>query len=184
MESYAESYYEELERAKLYKLFSSLFMERPTDEILIQIKDIFGIKFDDTLYEIGMDFTHFFSEPSGHLLPYESLYNYPLGEISRFWGKATEEVQKFYKSAGLMIDEEIDLIPDHLSVELLFMSYLIEQGLIEYQKGFIEKHLFVWVPAYCDEVQKLAKTTFYKEVAVLLREFILIDCEEFGIEKG
>lgn len=181
MEFYNE---EELERARLYKLFSSIFMKEPPDEILIQIKDIFGIKINDTPYGIRLDFTHLFSEPAGHLPPYESLYNYPLWDMSRLWGKATEEVQKFYQSAGLVIDEEIDLVPDHLSVELLFMSYLIEHGFIEKQKGFLERHLLAWVPEYCDEIRKHARTTFYKEVAALLKEFILIDCEEFGIEKG
>ena len=159
-------------------------MQEPTNEILIKIADIFGIPGDGSLFEIRMDFRNLFSEPAGHLLPCESLYNYPLWDVSRLWGKATEEIQKCYRSAGLMIDEEIDLIPDHLSIELLFMSHLIENRFTEHQKSFLKEHLRVWVPEYCDEIQEHAQTTFYKEIAALLKEFISIECEEFGIEGG
>lgn len=174
---------EDVERAKLYKLFSSLFVQEPSDEMLVEIKNIFGMRFNDTLYEIKIDFAHLFSETSGRLLPYESLYNYPLGDKPRLWGKATEEVQKFFRSAGLTIDEEIDIIPDHLSAELLFMSYLVESGLIERQKRFLGEHLLVWIPEYCFEIQRHAQTTFYKEVATLLKELIVSDGEEFQIKR-
>jgi TorA maturation chaperone TorD len=63
------------------------------------------------------------------------------------------------------------------------MSYLVEHGFIELQKSFLEGHLFTWVSEYCNEVQKHAQTTFYKDVAVLLKEFIFTECEEFGIKK-
>jgi TorA maturation chaperone TorD len=174
----------DIERAKLYKLFSSLFVQEPTDEILIEVKNVFDLKFTDTLFEIWMDFGYLFSGPEGHLPPYESLHHYPLGESPKLWGKATEEVQKFFQSVGLTIDEEIDLIPDHLSAELLFMSYLVENGLIERQKSFLEKHLLAWVPEYCSEIQRNAQTTFYRETAELLRELIVSDGEAFEIKGG
>jgi TorA maturation chaperone TorD len=167
------------ERASLYKLFSSLFMQEPTEEVLETLKEIFQMKFDETTDEIGKDFRHLFQKPAGHLAPYESLYSYPLGDRPRLWGKVTEKVQECYRSAGLMIDEEIHVIPDHVSAELLFMSYLIDQGLTDRQKSFIEDHLLTWMPAYCDELQEHARTTFYKEVAEMLKEFLSSDYEEF-----
>jgi len=173
---------EEFERAKLYKLFSPLFMQEPTDEILVQVRDIFETKFNDTSDEIRMDFVYLFSDAAGHLPPYESLYNYAIWDGAKLWGKATEEVQKSYSRAGLVLDEEIELIPDHLSVELLFMSYLIERGLREHQKNFLQEHLSLWIPGYCDDIREHAQTAFYQSVAALLKEDILIDCEEFGIE--
>lgn len=175
---------DELERANFYRLFSSLFIRDPADQTLIEIEDIFGLKFHDTANEIRADFTHLFSEPAGHLPPYESLYNYPLWDKPRLWGKATEEVQRFYQLSGIVIDEETDLIPDHISAELLFMSYLIDNGYIEHQKRFLQNHLFAWIPLYCDEVKRQAQTSFYKQIASLLREFIVIECEEFGIIRG
>lgn len=175
---------EDIERAKLYKLFSSLFIQEPRNEIVMELKNMFGMKFNDTPFDIRMDFAHLFSEAAGHLPPYESLHHYPLGQSPKLWGKATEEVQKFFQSVGLTIDEEIDLIPDHLSAELLFMSYLVENGLIEHQKSFLEKHLLAWVPEYCSEIQRNAQTTFYREAAALLRELIVSDGEAFKIKGG
>ena len=79
---------------------------------------------------------------------------------------------------GLTIDEEISLIPDHISAELFFMSYLIENRFLKEQKYFMEKHLLQWIPAYCEELNKQASTTFFKEVSMLLKEFIITDYEE------
>lgn len=175
-----ELYNEQIERARLYKLFSSLFMEEPTEEVLLQLREMFEMKFDDTPGEVAMDFRNLFLNPTAHLSPHESFYNYSLEETPKLWGKATEEVQAFYRSVGLTIDEEAALIPDHAAMELLFMSYLVENGLIEQQRTFMEDHLFRWIPDYCDEVGKHARTAFYREIAVLLREFVVSDHEELG----
>lgn len=178
-----EFYYDnDLETINLYRLFASLFMQEPAGETLLQFVDIFGIEFPDTSDEIRTDFVYLFSVSEGRFPPYESLYNYPLWDKPRLWGKATDEVKRFYESTGLTLDEEMDLVPDHLSAELLFMSYLIENGFGEHQKNFIEKHLAVWIPEYCDEIKRFARTTFYQQMSALLREFILDECEEFGIE--
>ena len=157
-------------------------MQEPADETLIQVTDIFEIKFRDSSNEIKMDFSYLFSETGGRLPPYESLYNYPLWDKPRLWGIAAEELRGLYQSAGIVSEEEFTLIADHLSVELFFMGYLIENDLIEQQKIFLEKHLLSWVPDYCDEIKRVSRTFFYKQIADLLREYILDECEAFGIE--
>ena len=170
------------DRSDFYKLFSPLFLRVPDDETLERIKDIFEIKFGDSSDEIEIDFSCLFSDTGGRLPPYESLYNYPLSDKPRLGGTAAKEVEELYESTGITIDEDIELVPDHLSAELFFMSYLIENHLIEEQKFFLENHLLVWVPDYCDEIKRIARTSFYKRIAELLTEFILDECEEFGIE--
>lgn len=170
---------EDIERAELYRLFSSLFMREPDDDVIMRMKETFNMKFSDTPNEIRSDFAHILTHDI-HLSPHESLYVYPLGDTPRLWGRAAEKVRAFYESAGLMIDEETELAPDHLGVELLFMSYLIENGLLEKQKRFIEEHLSQWVAEYCREVERHASTMFYKEVAILLREFISSEYEELA----
>lgn len=84
---------EEIERGKLYRLFARLFIEEPPDELLLEIKEMFGITAEDLPYEIRLDFTNL------------------LGSSQTLW--------------------------------------------------------------YCDEVQRHAATTFSKEVANFLKEFIL-----------
>src|SRR4030042_5374016 len=103
MEFYNE---DDLERAGLYELFSSFFMQEPSFETLTPVKEIFDLEFDDTLYEIRTDFKLLFSETGGNLLPYESLYNYLVWEAQGIGGKVTEAVQKFYQSADLILDEK------------------------------------------------------------------------------
>lgn len=166
---------EDIERAELYKLFATLFSQELTDELIYQFKEMFQMSFTEPPQMIRIEFKNLFSKS---LPPHESLYNYPSHETPRLWGKATEEVEAFYNSVGLTIYEEIDLIPDHISAELSFMSYLIENKLVKEQKAFMEKHMLLWIPVYCDELAKHATITFFKEVAFLLKEFIITDYEE------
>lgn len=170
---------EEIERAELYRFFAGLFMQEPSEETIIQAKDMFQLEFDDTFQEIKADYSHLFSIPNGHLIPCESLYKYPVGEKQRLWGAVAEEVESFYNSAGLIMDEETHLMPDHISAEFLFMSYLIDNRLTRLQKRFLKEHIGVWVPEYCDMLKNHANTDFYKEVADVLKEFILFEIEEF-----
>ena len=171
---------QEAERAEIYRLFSALFMKGPTPEIIEEVKEMFRIESDESLDEIERDFAAVFLRPDLHPSPYESLYIFAPGEKPGLGGKTAREVQSFYEGAGLTLDEEMNLMPDHLSVELLFMSYLIENSRVEGQIDFMEGHLFQWVPGYCDEVQRHASTVFYKQAANLLKEFIISEHESMN----
>lgn len=168
---------DDMERTELYRLFAGLFLKEPADEALVQFKDIFQMEFNETSFEIGMDFVHLFSGAAKHLPPYESFYNYPFGEKPGKWGKVTKDVRSFYATSGLMIDEEMNLAPDHISAELMFMSYLAENGLTDTQRLFLEEHLLKWIPDYCNEIKKHAATVFYREVSDILKEFLLSERE-------
>jgi TorA maturation chaperone TorD len=168
---------------KLYQIFASLFAEEPDEKTLTEAEEMFATKFSNTSEEIRADFTCLFSDREGLLPPYESLYNYPMWDKPKFGGPVADELQKFYHSAGLVIDEETDIPPDHLSAELLFMSYLIEEDLIELQEDFLGQHLTVWVPDFCEEIKRYARTTFYSQMSDLLRGLILDECKEFGIDE-
>ncbi len=172
---------EDIERAELYRLFGFLFFNEPSTEIIMQLQEMFQMEFTDSIQEIRDDFKDLFLYPNGKLMPYESLYVYPLNESSHLWGKSSAEVIDFYNLAGLSIDEEFELSPDHISVELIFMSYLIEKGLINLQKRFIEEHLSRWIPKFCDKLQTYSKTAFFKEIANILRDFVLFEADEFNI---
>lgn len=170
---------EDIERAELYRLFASIFMNEPSDELIFHVKEVFDLKFSETPQQIRMDFVDLFLRHDLHLAPYESLYNYPIGAKPKLWGKAAEDVQAFYSAAGLILDEEINFMPDHISSEMLFMSYLIEKGVLEAQKKFFERHLVKWIPEYCDMIENHAGTFFYKVVANILKEFLLSEVEKF-----
>lgn len=169
---------EDQERAELYRLFAAVFLEEPDEEFLVNLKEVFGMEFEEPEHEIRADFRRLFNGTAPLLRPYESLFNYHFGEQPRTSGTTAHTVREHYKAAGLLIDEDAGLAPDHLSVELLFISYLIEHGRIEEQKNFLSEHLLQWVPAFTADLEKQAGTTFFREISGLLRELITSDGEK------
>ena len=136
------------------------------------VKEDFDLESEETADEILRDFERLFSYPEGKLPPIESFF------LTLENTSSADEVAGFYASAGLTIDEEFVLIPDHLYLELLFMSYLIENNRYELQKKFLEEHLMNWVPYYCDELLKEAQTVFYREIAEITHDFLISESEE------
>ena len=164
--------YTNIERAEAYRILADFFLKAPGEDMLSNVKEDFELESEETVDEIGRDFDRLFPYPEGKLPPIESFF------LTLENTSSAEEVAGFYASAGLTIEEEFDLIPDHLYLELLFMSYLIEANKYDIQKKFLEKHLMNWVPDYCDELLKESKTVFYREIAEILRDFLVSESEE------
>jgi DMSO reductase family type II enzyme chaperone len=103
----------------------------------------------------------------------------------------------FYGAFGLDSSENVKERPDHISIELEFMYFLTYKeayalrydhgeeklGLIkDAQKRFMKEHLAKWIPVFSDFVSKGADTVFYKELALLLKEFIASECRLLGVK--
>ncbi|MGB9710337.1 MAG: TorD/DmsD family molecular chaperone [Thermodesulfovibrio sp.] len=164
---------EDQERAETYRLFAYLFMHIPQIEHIEEFEEFAEIKINDTYEEICNDYIALFVEAA--VANYEGYYLEELYKDNPV-NFEFKDVQHFYWNAGVAIDEEIDLPADHISMELLFMSYLIEQNLKDLQIEFL-KRLCEWIPLFCDALYEKAKTEFYKEVATSLKEFVLSECE-------
>jgi len=164
--------YSNIERAEAYRILAEFFLKTPEEDMLRTIKDDFGLESEETAEEISRDFDRLFSYPEGKLPPIESFF------LTLESTASANEVAGFYAGAGITIDEEFELIPDHLYLELLFMSYLIETNKYDLQKKFLEEHLMNWVPYYCDELASQAKTVFYREVAEITRDFLVSESRE------
>jgi len=136
------------------------------------------------LEELGRDYTRLFINASPKMLapPYGSVY---LDKHYRIWGQSTSDVVKLYQMAGLGISESFCDLPDHIVAELEFASYLIAeqqryhedsptstQNLAAIEKEFLTKHLFKWAPAFFGLVIDNSRTVFYRETALLAKEFI------------
>lgn len=169
-------------RANTYRMFAGLFLKEPDEDTLSTFKTELDMAFKESPEDIVADFHHIFTGPDYNLTPNESLYHYPLADKPRLWGKATETVQNFYEASGVTLFEEMGLLPDHISVEFMFMSYLVENGQVEVQTRFMSEHIMQWVPQYCADIADLALTTFYREIAKIIRDFILSDYE--GLQAG
>ena len=164
--------YSNIERAEAYRILADFFLKAPEEHMLRTIKEDFELESEESADEIRRDFDRLFSYPEGKLPPIESFF------LTLESTSSADEVSGFYATAGLTIDEEFELIPDHLYLELLFMSYLIETNKFDLQKKFLGEHLMNWVPDYCDELSSQAKTVFYREVAEITRDFLIAESEE------
>lgn len=146
----------------------------------------------NTETEILVDYSALFIGPFKLLAPpYGSVY---LEEGRQVMGDTTIDAVRCYNKAGVEMDmEEQKDIPDHISVELEFMYYLISKGLgavqnsdkdeaIKYynmQEDFLKRHIGAWVPLFAADVRDNAKTPFYKNLGECTLLFIKSDLEYF-----
>ena len=108
--------------------------------------------------------------------PYESVYR---SKDHLMFDKQTSEVREFYKSYGWESKFKGKIPDDHLGIELLFLTLLIEKYLelddeicnsemrIEIRR-FIDQHLMSWIPDWNKHIQEHANTLGYKGIGTLI----------------
>ena len=83
---------------------------------------------------------------------------------------------------------------DYIAFEMEFMAYLCQKtteglkdgdkgsalGYLRKQNDFLEKHLIPWVPAFCDDVQRVARGDFYKAVAKITIGYLGMEQDLIG----
>ena len=140
------------------------------------------------LEELQVEYTRLFvnAYPGIPAPPYGSIY---LEEDGLVWGDTTVDALKIYTEAGLKIADDFHDIPDHIAAALEFVWYLLREELkaIEekdnerclrmssIQKRFLTNHLLRWAPSFLSKVIESTRSPFYREVAVLAREFIKME---------
>ena len=190
-----------MERAKLYGLLANLFRREPGPDLLNQLRDpgfhdllsetgidlgdeFFSDPLDDVRDRLQVEYTFLFLGPGKHISPHESV------QLKRgrgiLWGEETSIVKQFMAAAGFDLDETVNEIPDHIGVELEFLSHLSTKEAEAWQAGdqeeaaaalgwqhrFVSNNIGKWVGRFCREVEVAAETPFYAEFAKLLRTFI------------
>ncbi|MBW8011106.1 MAG: molecular chaperone TorD family protein [Chloroflexi bacterium] len=115
--------------------------------------------------------------------PYESLTLAPEGR-GRGWVAA--QLERQYNHFGLELSNSLNELPDHLAVELEFMSYLcgLEAAALETnelveiantqkaQRAFLDKHLRRWFPIFSQKVQKIEPKGEYAIIVKALGTFL------------
>lgn len=115
--------------------------------------------------------------------PYGSVY---LDGEKMVMGDSTMEVIKFYEEQGLSMDKEFENLPDHITIELEFMYYLIFKetealeksqwdtalDFIKTQGLFLDKYLKRWINPFCDKIKQGTDNEFYTGLADCLTAFI------------
>jgi TorA maturation chaperone TorD len=148
---------------------------------------------DELLHTLKRDFHRLFQVPGdGYTRPYEAVYTDQrevAGELvgGLLMGESTVEVQKLYDGAGLTLSADVKELPDHIGVELAFMSFLCSQEAEARQRGdgkglgvvlqkevvFLREHLARWAGDLCAEIRTSARTGLSKAVAGMLEELDL-----------
>ncbi|HSH34977.1 molecular chaperone TorD family protein [Schnuerera sp.] len=112
--------------------------------------------------KLHIEYAHLFLLPEG-VKPYESVY---LGQKSMIYQEPWESVKAFYQDNNMKLDENQLYPEDHISVELAFMSYLIDQNIDEkIQQDFLQQHILRWVPKFLNDLYENSFAKFYKIVA-------------------
>jgi TorA maturation chaperone TorD len=199
-----------MERSRLYGLLATVFRREPSVEFLCHLrtpelivaltgagidfgKEFGTRKFVDIADELAIEYTRLFLGPGKHISPHESV------QLKRgsgiLWGPETSAVQQSYRAAGFEIGEDETDIPDHLSVELDFLSLLTREEsqswtnqdheqvskILRLQHAFISRHLGKWAARFCTKLKEKAEYTYYPAFADLLRSYLSGEKMEIGI---
>lgn len=193
-------------RANCYNLLTALFCQ-PTDiiktdkiynklienlqiinpNIVDDVKQLKKLKRKYSEQDLLINYTKIFIGPFGAIAhPYSSMY---FGKSNAIMSEETLWVYNFYNKNGLKLDTTSpNNIPDHITIELEFIYYLIYKELSAFnefndikkikkhyssQKNFIENHLKIWAPKMCDKIINSDCIDFYKTLAGVLKKFIL-----------
>jgi len=139
---------------------------------------------DAVLTDLAVDYAQTFIGTSiDSPFPYESVYTSPDRLLMQ---EARDKVLKIYHEEGFAIPFESNEPEDHISIELEFMAYLSQKiiesmekdakeaalGYLNRQKQFLEDHLYNWVPSFCQDIERKARTDFYKGIARITTAYL------------
>jgi len=127
--------------------------------------------------KLSEDFLRLFGRQEGPSAPaYESLYQNAGQDFS---GYNSGTVTEFYSSYGWESKFKNKIMDDHLGIELLFLTILVEKYLIlddeacqtEMRKEirrFISQHILSWVPEWNKKIQAHSNTLCFKGIGTLI----------------
>ncbi len=187
-------------RKELYHWLSAAFYKPEKDvlqedfiETLRGINNILGYGLEDKIEELenstkekDLDFEKLLIEYSKLCIGPSSLLAPPYGSYyldeGRVMGDSTLEVIKFYRNSKMELLADFKDLPDHIAVELSFLSQLcdfeeqaLQQGkndvadaLLQRQNLFLNNHLLPWLERFTQKVKTETRISFYKTAAAIL----------------
>jgi len=191
-----------LARKNFYQLLNLLFLP-PTNKVLAGIRSSINFHELEEVHEGGEILQHFIGHLSNEQInmekeeyqrlfigpgplaapPWESYYRSKDQLLFEEW---MYQVREQYHRYGLKYVKENNEPDDHLLLELEFMSFLANLNmqesnherileLISSQISFLEKHLTIWIPFFCERVIENTESQLYLGAAMLLEDFLSFD---------
>jgi len=96
--------------------------------------------------------------------PYESWYTQ-----RTLYGNVVGELMKIYLKYGIYPSREL---PDHVSTEMEFVSFLYFVSQDEEADNFVRKHILNWVPRLADDIRANARGEYTRVIGELLASFM------------
>lgn len=145
-----------------------------------------------TRQELAVDYAHTFLAAGNYesfaATPFESVFTSEMGLLMQ---DARDEVYKSFCAEHIQPDEELHTPEDHLSFEFEFMATLLErtnaaclsgdfaraETLSKKAADFHKDHQLNWVDDFCDAVNEVAETRFYRGLSQVIRAFIHMETE-------
>ncbi|MBI5076736.1 MAG: molecular chaperone TorD family protein [Nitrospirae bacterium] len=136
--------------------------------------------------DLNVDYAKLFVGPNELLAPpFGSVY---LDGERKVMGDSTMEVIKMYEAHGLSMDREFGNLPDHITVELEFMYYLIYREIealeksdiaaalshIKAQELFLSRFLRPWIEPFCNNLRAGADSGYYRSLADCTLSFVMV----------
>jgi len=118
--------------------------------------------------------------------PYGSIY---LDDAKTVMGDSTAKVAVFYHACGLHLADDFHELPDHIAVELEFMSYLAFKQreaeatgdkeevarIVCLQREFLDRFLMPWLAPFTSAIITDGEAPFYQAIAHCTAAFINAD---------
>jgi TorA maturation chaperone TorD len=133
---------------------------------------------EEILKNISKDWTRLFRGVvrDGILPPYESLYR-----AGRLQKKPAQEINRLFSRMGIQVPEEWRQPPDYIGVELDLMRFLSDKEwrlrndgeqsalreAVQEEKSFLEDHIALWVPVFCERMLEETREEYYRGLAHL-----------------
>lgn len=167
------------QRILTYKLLSLAFLY-PTEERKEKIKNMVRFIKSRTLSNLMENFLREYEKNSKELQStYVSLFDSECGEIIPPYEGAYFDsflkpyviisVEREYIKDGLICSSEF--LPDHISCEFEFMSFLLLEGKYYRASEFFGRHIVNWVPKFVGKL-KDSTESIYAEIGSFVDRFI------------
>jgi TorA-specific chaperone len=126
----------------------------------------------------------FITAKGGIVAPlYESCYEF---EGAPLMGRAATEMKKRFEAQGLSVANNIQEPPDHLSIELEYLYFMLDKGWRDQDSGLIGEgsafasHIMLpWVSELSEKLASEKECRFYPLIAAILVEVLNFIGSEF-----
>lgn len=142
---------------------------------------------EELLLELQREYTRLCYVSKPRLVPlFESVY-----KEGKLFQDSTFQIARLYDEAGLRLENDFKLPPDHITLELEFMAYLIYQEIeaiqsdnlgnvelaVRLQKEALLNHLGNFGLGFAEKMMENANNNFFKSTASILRDFLTFEVQ-------